>query len=326
MIDLTDDECRSGALDALKVLLASKIAPLRADNGGEDGQNNQGLKMPKNTKQIDDDAPDEDEEDNNKKDNKEEGQPSGDDKDKDKNNQSSNEEDNTNPDETRSKGQQRKDKAKRVKDELLKDADKILNDIKKEVGARNLDAARKAKAREYDDLKLKAKQKAENTILDLSNFERDLKRALLSQLAAINNLEQTFKKPNPTYAGTSYLMPANQREIRKTTASINIYFDCSGSIDEASLERARKVLTELDFYVRKKQISFNIFYFADNVTPERSEVYGKTRAYPHILDHIRTTRPDNVMIITDDDFEKQVFRNTELTAQCKQVDIKGAVW
>ena len=319
MIDLTDDESKQGALDALRVLLASKIAPLRVE--GEESE----LKMPKNSQQIEDDV-DEDEEnddgtttqdDNSDEDNSATDQDSDDGDDEDDNSKLGDD-----PiDRAKGDDETEEEKAARIRDELLNDAEEILADIKKDADDRKIRAAQKAKRDELSKLKKAAQDKKDNTILNIADFEQDLVKSIKDQLKMARNSEDTFQKPNATYAGTKYVMPAQKIFEKKLKPIINIYFDVSGSISDSALNRAIKALSQLDLLVKKKLVEFRIYYFADNVTPNREEAEGSTEAFPVILEHLKTTRANNAIIITDDDFDYQ----SDWT-KCSPVTLKGCIW
>ena len=341
MIDLTDDDSKQGALDALRVLLASKIAPLRID--GEEKE----LKMPKNVQQIEDDVDDEELEDeenkqNNKDNNGDEDSDqkptSGDEEDQKgadeadglkmpKNTPQGEEDPDTKLDDPLKRAQAagdeetKEEKAARVRDELLNDAEEILADIKKDTEMRKVKAAQKAKRDELAKIKKAAQDKKDNTIINIAEFENDLVKAIKDQLKMAKNAEDTFQKPNATYAGTKYVMPGQKILEKRLKPVINIYFDVSGSISDSALNRAVKALSQLDLLVKKKLVDFKIYYFADNVTPNRDEAYGATRAFPVILQHLKSTRANNAIIITDSDFDRQ----TDWT-ECSLVTLKGCIW
>lgn len=359
MIDLTDSESKQGALDALRVLLASKIAPLRVE--GEESE----LKMPKNSQQIEDDVDDEEEnedetntqDDNSDENNSDEdkpttGQDGDDDLDDEDGDESDNSKDHKDPsDDLKQPGQPQKDgededgdedkpepgedpldrakasketkeeKAARIRDELLNDAEEILADIKKDTETRKIKAAQKAKRDELARLKKAAQEKKDNTILNIADFEKDLIKSIKDQLKMARNAEDTFQKPNATYAGTKYVMPAQKIFEKKLKPVINIYFDVSGSIGDEALNRAIRALSQLDLLVKKKLVEFRIYYFADNVTPNREEAEGCTEAFPVILEHLKATRANNAIIITDDDFDSQ----SDWT-KCSPVTLKGCIW
>lgn len=316
MIDLTDDESKRGALDALKVLLASKVSPLRVE--GEENE----LKMPKNVQQIEDDVEDEEAEENDSQDDGNENQ--------EENSSDSSDEDPQDQkgpdrldalDKNNTENETQEDRAERIRNELLDDADEILADIKKDTETRKVKAAQKAHADELARLKQKAKAKADNTILNIADFEQDLVKAIKDQLKMARNAEDTYQKPNATYAGTRYVMPGQKVFEKKQKPVINIYFDVSGSISDEALDRAVRALSQLDLLVKKKLVDFKIYYFADNVTPNRNEAAGCTGAFPEILAHLKATRANNAIIITDDDFDRQSDWD-----RCSLVTLKGCIW
>ena len=215
----------------------------------------------------------------------------------------------------------KEEKAARIRDELLNDAEEILADIKKDTETRKIKAAQRAKKDELARLKKAAQEKKDNTILNIADFEKDFIKSIKDQLKMARNAEDTFQKPNATYAGSKYVMPAQKIFEKRLKPVINIYFDVSGSISDDALDRAVRALSQLDLLVKKKLVEFKIYYFSDNVTPNRDEAYGCTEAFPEILEHLKATRANNAIIITDDDFDSQ----SDWT-KCTPVTLKGCIW
>ena len=135
------------------------------------------------------------------------------------------------------------------------------------------------------------------------------------------NPEQTFRKPNATYAGTKLMAPVFTSVEKRDKVLIHVYFDCSGSIDESGLHKAIEALGELDKFRKQGLCDFKVYYFADNVTDDRAKASGATGAFPEILNNLRKTKAQNAIIITDDDFDRQTDFEP-LT----QLELKGCIW
>ena len=267
MIDLSNPEAKKGALAALDILRRSKIAPLRikSDQDGGKGTGSK-LNMPSNVEEIPDDLTD---------DELKEIDPEGE------------------------HSLKRVDKAKA---DLEDDREEILDQIKKDTENRRDDVAR-ANAREMEKIKKEAQKKG--TVTNISSFGTDLQHAIKNQIRMAKKPEDTYLKPNATYAGSRYIMPGQKILEKREKATINVYFDVSGSVDEAALELAKATLAKLDIYVKKDLVKYNIYYFAERVNANRSNCGGGTTAFPFILEHIKETKARNVIIITDDDFDSQ---------------------
>jgi hypothetical protein len=99
--------------------------------------------------------------------------------------------------------------------------------------------------------------------------------------------------------------------------SINVYWDVSGSFPEGSekTKMAERAIAAINTYVNSGDIITTSWYFADRVSSTRSGAGGGTRGTP-ILEHVKQTKPTNVIVITDDDI-----------SDChEEVKVPGAVW
>lgn len=289
MVDLTNSECKKGAIAALSLILQSRGRTLRRQPG-EPGQGGK-LKMPKNVEDVPDDIP--------------EG-PEGD-----------------GPETP----EEKEARLKRIEDELTGEKGQdLVNKIRQETQTRREKAAQETQA------KLKAKKDALDKIdkrkgkdgdilASISAFKDELKRCIGDQMKISRRQEDTFNKPNAKFAGTNLLVPVSVTRERIEKPIINVYFDKSGSVSENSLKQAVEALRELDIYRKRKMCDYHIFFFASEVSDNPDEVGSGTTAFPEILAHIKKTKANNAIIITDDDFEYQTDFDT-----IDPMDLKGCVW
>jgi hypothetical protein len=205
-----------------------------------------------------------------------------------------------------------------ARDELEQGREEILDQIKQDTEDRRAEVAR-ANAREME--RIKSETAKMGTVSNITNFGSDLQRAIKNQIRLAKKPEDSYLRPNATYAGSKYIMPGQKILEKRNKATINVYFDVSGSVSESALNLAKKTLASLDFYVRKGLVQYNIYYFADNVSADRSEAGGGTHAFPEILKHIEETKAKNVIIITDNDFNSQTKWN-----KCSVISIPGVMW
>lgn len=149
----------------------------------------------------------------------------------------------------------------------------------------------------------------------IKKFEDSLQKFVKSEIG--NERNKTWKKFNAGKDAVGLLGPSRATVRNKNIPLINVYFDRSGSWDEAKTAVGEQAIGTLNNYVRKKQIKIDLYYFANEVSDQDNNSligYG-TRGEP-ILRHIQQTRPDNVIIMTDDDI-------TDCTSN---VTVPGAVW
>lgn len=127
----------------------------------------------------------------------------------------------------------------------------------------------------------------------------------------------TWKKFNKTYSDTGIIRPGISRSVSTKVPVVNVYFDRSGSWDAEKSKKGFQVVSAFNRYVKQGQLQINLYYFAGKVysSEQAAQNDGSTRGQP-ILDHIAQTKPDNVIIMTDDDIY-------DCTTDCV---VKGAVW
>ena len=209
----------------------------------------------------------------------------------------------------------------RVKDELNDDElnQTTLDQIKQKTQA-NRDKVARAKA---DEMKrIAAETKAQNEWMNLGDLTADIVKAIGSQIKVRNRPEDSYLRPNATYAGSGFIMPGQKNLEHRDLPVINIYFDKSGSVPRSGLQRAKEAMKELYTLERRKLVKYHIYYFASEIADEDNKPCGSgTTAFPKILEHLQATKATNAIIITDSDFERQTDFNT-----ISPIELKGKVW
>lgn len=126
---------------------------------------------------------------------------------------------------------------------------------------------------------------------------------------------ETWAKENPSYAGTEFIRMGRAERDAVNIPSINVYWDVSGSFSNpAKTAGAESAINSLQKYVRRGQIVMHTYYFADRVSDTRNGAGGGTNGVP-VAEHIASTRPTNVIIITDSDI-----------SQFPKTVVPGAAW
>lgn len=143
--------------------------------------------------------------------------------------------------------------------------------------------------------------------LSLSNF---LKKELDDER------DYTWKRFNKTYANSD-LVKAGRATEDGPVPLINIYFDQSGSWDAGKIAVGEKAMGLIYKYQHEGKLRAKVYYFSSDVTPDVKSrmLHGGTNGQP-IMDHIKQTKPDNVIIMTDSDID-DIREN---------VTVPGAVW
>lgn len=182
-----------------------------------------------------------------------------------------------------------------TKQQLLDETDAVVN--KERVNA--------AKYKEY-----------RNITSSLSKFRMNFQRFIKDQIEYFRG--DTWNRPNKNYTGSGFIMPGKTMYAPGKIPTINVYWDVSGSFDNpAKTQGAKDAIGTINQYVKKGDIKVNIFYFADRVASTKSAAGGGTDGNA-VLDHIESTKPTNVVVITDSDVDN--------ARDHKLVTVPGAVW
>lgn len=127
--------------------------------------------------------------------------------------------------------------------------------------------------------------------------------------------DKTWKKLNPTYSGRGIIRQGRSSSAMSKVPLVQVYYDRSGSWDtKEKQEIGKRGIDTLNKYVSEGLLKVEKYYF--NTELHTEDPGGGGTAGQPILDHIATTKPDNVIIITDAD-----IHDCTTTLQ-----VPGAVW
>lgn len=147
----------------------------------------------------------------------------------------------------------------------------------------------------------------------LNKFKLNLNKFIDDEISSEE--EFSYRTENPWYADTEFVMKGKQETDNVNIPSINVYWDVSGSFSNpAKTAGAESAINSLQKYVRRGQIVMHTYYFANRVSDSRSGAGGGTDGIP-VAEHIASTRPTNVIIITDSDI-----------SQFPKTVVPGAAW
>jgi predicted metal-dependent peptidase len=147
----------------------------------------------------------------------------------------------------------------------------------------------------------------------LSDFKLDLQRFIASQISY--QRERTWERPDPRYKRRGYLVQGSATKKEENIPVINVYWDTSGSFygKPEKTAAARAAIDTLQLYVKKGLIDIKVYYHSDDVYDHPVSGGNDGDA---VVEHIRATHPDNIIVITDGD-----LGNTR-----KSVKVPGAAW
>lgn len=104
-------------------------------------------------------------------------------------------------------------------------------------------------------------------------------------------------------------MPSHMNQPEGKIPVVQVYIDQSGSWGEEDIKLANDILKSIQEFEDKKLLKIQVYYFANNVysTAEAARREGGTQAGPIIMNQLNEQKPDNVIIMTDGDFDGQGF-------------------
>lgn len=315
-INLKNPQKRKGALDALRAILTSKgrsfqIDPDDLDNppkkqdekdNQDPGDNKQqqknkerlsvnGLLMPKNT----------------------EVKPRDEDK---------NEEDKDKEEPKKETPEEKAERIKRINDP--EGIERDLTDIKTDKLEKEKQElkAKKAAAKELA-------RKASGGLLDFEDFTTDLYMAIKSQIGTAKYPEDSYNRPNPSYAGTDFLMPGQEYVEKKILPSIAVYFDQSNSWRQADIQKGTDAIACLNGFIAKRKIKkIDLYFFANNLHTDPKnintwDVWNErgTGGFSQVVQNIQEHQYNNVIIMTDSDIDTQTY-----WYNIPELKLKGCVW
>lgn len=195
------------------------------------------------------------------------------------------------------------------KQERLK---RISRDMSDAQTARNISSEAEDKVK-GEKAKRAAMDAGKYTNSPIKRFRDNLNRFVRNEVG--RERTRTWKKENPSYEGSGIMRRGKAKTSNGKIPSINVYFDRSGSWDAAKTQVGQDAIATLNNYVKNGQIKINLYYFNTEIHSEDPGGRGGTRGTP-IVEHIKQTKPDNVIIMTDND-----IRDID-----ESVTVPGAVW
>ncbi len=197
--------------------------------------------------------------------------------------------------------EERSDRLDKIK-QFLDDKD-VGNQIKHDSEQKVQDEKKRKKAAEKRELEKNLKGAAKNSVV-IKQLGKDLGQFLAKEVGkSVRNT--TWKKYNGNYDGSPIVRPGNRYEKIGKIPVIQIYIDQSGSWGESDIEIGKQILNSIQEFERKNQIKTEVYYFANHVhnNPQSARDEGGTKAGSEILTKLNTDKPENVIILTDDDFD-----------------------
>ena len=133
----------------------------------------------------------------------------------------------------------------------------------------------------------------------------------------------TWSRQNRRYVDSPFIMPGTRYEESRNMPSIGVYFDQSGSWSEADVEKGKNAIACLYDLQKKGKIKFELKYFANSIHTDAAAARreGGTGAGEELIRDIQNMKYDNVVVMTDDDFDSWSEINS-----APNIKVKGSVW
>lgn len=150
----------------------------------------------------------------------------------------------------------------------------------------------------------------------MNRFTDSLNNFIKNELAIGRG--KTWTRMSKKYVGSGLIKAGTSRLAQGHVPLINVYFDRSGSWDDPNkTKKGEQAIATLNKYVNRGELKINLYYFSNNVHSNEQEALNEGGTYGQpILEHIEATKPDNVIILTDDDI-----------SDCRSnVTVPGGVW
>ena len=198
------------------------------------------------------------------------------------------------------------ERRKKLQD-ALKDADTLVR-LDKEVQV-NIDKEKVAKA---------AKDLERYNANPMNAFSVSLNNFIAKELAY--NRGGTWKKFNKNYISQGIIKKGITSRSSGKVPLINVYFDRSGSFSNYpdKTRDAENAIATLNKYMKQGKLLINLYYASTDVFQDRKEAekLGGGMDSDPVIEHIKATKPDNVIILTDSD-SNYGYQTAE---------VPGAVW
>lgn len=212
--------------------------------------------------------------------------------------------------------EERKKRLDRIKQFL--DDDQVGDQIKYDSEKKVSDEKKRKQAAQKKELEknLTGAQK-NNRVIKL--LAKDLGQFLAKEVGK-SQRTTSWKKYNGNYDGSGIVRPGNRYEKVGRVPVIQLYLDQSGSWNDNDIKIANDIVNSIADFQRKNLIKIQVYYFSDNIhnNAEDARAEGGTSAGQAILNQLNEQKPENVIIITDGDFDYYGL-SSEYTAP-------GGVW
>lgn len=196
-----------------------------------------------------------------------------------------------------------KDKKQIEKERKIEERRKKLQDALKDADALVKLEKETQVIREKEKIAKAARDLERYNAKPINAFSVSLNNFIAKELAY--NRGGTWKKFNKNYISQGIIKKGITSRSRGNVPLINVYFDRSGSFSNYpdKTRDAENAISTLNKYVKQGKLLINLYYASTDVFQDREEAesMGGGMDSDPVIDHIKATKPDNVIILTDSD-------------------------
>lgn len=218
--------------------------------------------------------------------------------------------------------EERQERLNRIKRFLDNDsvADAISQEAEQQVDIEK--QRKKAAAKKEIEANLSGAEKNSHVMTLLA---KDL-GAFLAKQVGKSQRTASWKKYNGNYDGSGIVRPGNRYEKVGKIPVLQVYLDQSGSWTDDDVKLANNILKSISEFERKKQLKTEVYYFSDHVHSDAQSARneGGTSAGEEMMQQLVAQKPDNVIVITDSDFD--YYKDSETKGIKTNYTAPGGVW
>jgi hypothetical protein len=165
----------------------------------------------------------------------------------------------------------------------------------------------------------------------LDAFRSNLYRAIKDQVIAMEEDEESWAaldrrhEDDPSIIKKGYI---KDDVFEEGIPTINVYFDQSGSWRDSDIEIGKRAISVINDFHEKGEIKLQIFYMSaggifTNAAAARAD--GRAEGWKAALDHIKSSKVKNVIILSDSDLDSFEWCNRP-TGNNGLTRVDGCVW
>jgi hypothetical protein len=165
----------------------------------------------------------------------------------------------------------------------------------------------------------------------LDAFRSNLYRAIKDQVIAMEEDEESWAaldrrhEDDPSIIKKGYI---KDDVFEEGIPTINVYFDQSGSWRDSDIEIGKRAISVINDFHEKGEIKLQIFYMSaggifTNAAAARAD--GRAEGWKAALDHIKSSKVKNVIILSDSDLDHFEWCNRP-TGNNGLTRVDGCVW